>query len=432
MALCNQKRYNLDFEVYGEGFPSGREDAGRIGFSSRVAQTMYVDYNDGSPVEQYRMNADKWCHIYTYNYTGEYSSTENQESLPAGVSLKFKGREYLDGKSDDRLVSISFDNPAEIIRFSQYLLFHMKGVFAENILRYTNLLEFGISYAPYLTSLPEDLITLTNITSLSLNSNFYGTDSKYMYDYIPIGFFNLQLTALNVANVRLGESIASGKIHNLDKIYLLKDTLINLHIEGCRLYDDRLPTYVTDRILECTNIRGLGIDSNKQTKPPAFINQMTGLTWLRVGGGYSYDSDFVDWGDLSNLVNMRVFNCPVALNAPTTIPPYMKDMIQCTRFDFSGTYDTQERWDEWIDNLYAYVEQHALKDSDDSKVDTACRNCYVSNARFSAKYIVQGTYQQPIGYIENVSNGTPTSQLEKIWVLQNQYNVTVEYKDNRP
>ena len=42
--------------------------------------------------------------------------------------------------------------------------------------------------------------------------------------------------------------------------------------------------------------------------------------------------------------------------------------------------------------------------------------------------IPTGVFQAPVGYVKGVSNGNPATDLERLYVLQNQYNYTITYR----
>src|SRR5690606_23306113 len=87
------------------------------------------------------------------------------------------------------------------------------------------------------------------------------------------------------------------------------------------------------------------------------------------------------------------------------------------------SFATQADFDLFIDNIYTFVIANAPIvgiDTDQGRhmlivnYDTA----YHTNP---GNYLPTGTYQQPAGYVQGSSNGTPASQFEKVWVLVNQY-----------
>lgn len=425
MALCNKKRDRLDFTAYGEGFPSGRDD-GWFAFQSSVDQYMYVDLNDGTDVKRLKLNANNYTKIATIQNTD--SRYNPDDTVPSTGGLIYNALTYEDLNTNDRLVSVWFDDKASITDVSIYLVFHLKEEFPPGILSYTNIESFRLGYATYMTKLPSDLITLTKMKTLAIIANFSQSGSKYMEDYIPIGFFNMSLTDLTASGIKLGVAIEDGRSSNLEYVHLLKDTLTRLQISGTYMRDSSYTEEISNAIKSCTKVISLSVDSTYSTYPPLFINEMSQLTYLRVGGGYNYNNTFDTWGDLSNLTNLKTFLVDVTTSAPTSIPPYLKDMTSLIKWSLHGTYQNQTRWDEWIVNLYTYMENNIPFNDPNNSL----RGLRIEASRSNDTYIVQGTYQQPQGYVQNSSNGTPTTQLEKLWVLQNQYNITVQYSDNRP
>lgn len=433
MALCGRNKYILEFTVNDNNFPSTVDNwisNSKISFKTLISQSMYIDYGDGIVLE-YKMNALYSTVIWNYANTSTTLLVPNIGTPPDTGTLNYRGYKYDESYTGIKTVKVSFDSPSSIIGISGSFLYNIIDEFPKGILKYTGITSFEFLYCPDFSRLPNDIITLTEITNLRLANCFTNSGSGYMEDYIPLGFFNLKLSRFDIDAIKLGDGIRSGKATNLGNIKLLKDTLTYIHMEACRLSNDNISTYISDSFAELYKLESLYIGYNYFETAPSFINRIPSLKTLQIGGGYSFDSRLKYWGDLSNLINLEVLNCPIASSIETSIPSYLKDMVILRTFNVVGSYKTQQRWDEFIYNLYEYITTNAIIDHDDTQSKVSCRNMDVLASRAGDVYIIQGTYQQPTGYEQGVSNGTPTSQLEKIWVLEHQYNVSVSYTDNR-
>lgn len=436
MALCGRNKYVLEFEVKGGGFPSGTDqwlNNIKFSFKSNTEQNMYIDYNDGSVVEKYHINENSNISLYAYNNTNDVDFYDNNDlsNLPTTGDIKYKGKSFIDSSENLRIIKIRFDTPLNIISFNGAFVYDCYSI-SENILNYNSINGVSLLYMINLEKLPKDLISLRNINSLQLANCFNNSTIEYMSDYIPLGFFNLQLKSFNISGIELGDAIRNGKNTNIQHIGVLKNTLTSLEMEACRLDEENITSDILNSFSELYKIKSLYVGFNYFETTPIFINTLSSLTFLRIGGGFFYDNKLKYWGDLSNLVNLQKLHCPIARTIELIMPPYIKDMPLLTEFNIQGSYKTQERFDPFVYDMYEYITINAPIDNDDVNNKVSCRAFNVLMDRYDDEYIVQGEYQQPDGYVQGVSNGTPTSQLEKIWVLEHQYNVTVTYTDNRP
>ncbi|WP_442589199.1 hypothetical protein ACSBL2_24585 [Pedobacter sp. AW31-3R] len=265
-------------------------------------------------------------------------------------------------------------------------------------------------------------ISNPKLINLFINSSFANT-SPY-YTQIPIEIFDLPLTNLTMGGIGY-KSVTFAK-NNFDKLPLLKNTLTNLSLAETSLADTNngegpLPEQIT----ELSKLRYLACINTRHTVIPAMINQLTGLTTL----SYNYTSTLLSVGDISALTNLKTINHTNAYSISTDIPSYYaQTMVKLVTWTFSGAFRTQERMLSFIDNMYSFITSNAAISASGS---SSFRTMVISineTTNNDGTVIPEGIYQQPTEYIKDISNGNPSSSLEKIWVLVNQYAHTWTYR----
>lgn len=439
MALCGRSKYILEFTTSGDYFPmryddsydpegSSKDNIGKAAgfkFKSSSDQRITYDLNDGGEpiVVDNVANVDLGVvHYLTDGYTGRNK----------------KGRFYLDGNTGDRTIRVTFEKPLDIISFFIGYT-RLKGDLPKNLGNFINMTGWSIRYIKGggLMHIPSEVLNMKNLVFPGFTSAF-NTEASF-YTVYPIEFLDSKITNIEVSGTHQGDyanSLDTVNINNnWDKFHLLKDTLLGIKCQSSSIGDGDLRSSIVDSWVQCTNLKELVINTNYTKTPYPQLNRLTQLKSIDMGGGNGFDFVMESWGDLSALVNLETFNGATAYKTPTTMPSYWLQMPKLRRILLDWNYTEQARWDSAIDNLYTFVTSNALLSNDDETNPVVMRNQNISMTAKAVgsitEYIIQGTYQQPQGYIQGVSNGNPASQLEKIWVLANQYKVLVKYTDNR-
>lgn len=439
MALCGRNKYILEFTTSGDYFPMRYDDSfdingsstdnigviAGIKFRSRTTQRVTYDLNDGGEP------------IVVENIGGQILGVVHYKP-ETDLSNNVQGRFYQDGNSGDRIIRITFEQPLEITAL--YVGYtRIKGELPKNIGNIAELTSIDLRYLVYekFSKIPSEVLRLSNITSFIAN-NAFNTSASF-YRVYPIELLNSKLANFYSVGTKQGEYANSNNTlainNNWDKIHLLKDTVKSILVPSNNIGDGDIRSSIIDSWVQCTNLISLTIDSNKTSVLYPQLNRLTQLKAINVGGGSNIDFIMNDWGDLSDLVNLETFDGGTAYNVPTNLPRYFLNMPRLNKIIFTRCYTTQERWDIAIADLYDLVVNNAPIVNDDVTNPVSMRDQIIRMEAVAIgdwdEYIIQGTYQQPTGYVQGVSNGTPTSQLEKIWVLEHQYNVSVSYTDNR-
>lgn len=442
MALCGRNKYILEFTTSGDYFPmryddsfdingSSTDNIGRVAgfkFNSNTDQKITYDLNDGGEP------------IVVENIGGQILGVVHYKP-ETDLSNNVQGRFYQDGNSGDRIIRITFEQPLEITYFFIGYT-RLKGDLPKNLGNFINMTSWSIRYIKDggLVNIPKEVLNMRNLVNPAFVSAFNSTAP--FFKIYPIEFLNTRISSIIVNITYQGVYANSSDVvslnNNWDKFHLLNQTLMAIEVSQTNIGNGDIKPSIIDSWVQCNNLRRLTINSNRTTKPYNQLNRLTQLTFLNIGGGSDYDTTMNDWGDLSNLVNLEEFNGGTSYNTPTTMPNYWLQMPKLRKILLDWNYTTQERWDEAIENLYNFVVDNTPIVNDDVNNPIPMRNQEISmtaNAYsgigINEEYVIQGTYQQPTGYEQGVSNGTPVSQLEKIWVLEHQYNVSVSYTDNR-
>ena len=348
-------------------------------------------------------NGDVWT------FTGDFELRSRVSTIP-GVDYYV----YPDGFIKERFVTITFSAPEKVRRI------------VSNNNQFTN------------TLLPTGMVTLKGIQVIDINgigglvldipdgflllealnniqfAGIFSTSSRF-YANIPLFFFTKPLTVLAYAGAALG-SRSFGE-SNLDKIALLSETLTQLELNSNGLQDDNFGDgSLPSNFSQLVNLKIFYLTGNLYTTPPAVLNSITSIETLYIDG---MDS-LLSYGDLSALVNLRVLRIVNNGNITTNVPAFFT-AFNLKNFSANIAFRTTARLDAHIDSLYNLVIANAPivgVSTDKLRSVTASYNNISGSA---SQFPPSGTYQQPAGYVQGVSNGTPVSAKEKIWVLVNQY-----------
>lgn len=132
-----------------------------------------------------------------------------------------------------------------------------------------------------------------------------------------------------------------------------------------------------------------------------------------LGKGWEYLEEFSV--DLSNRLDVD------------NLPAYFKEMRSLRRFNFNSCTHTQQRADKFVDSFYALVTgwEHITMTqtaSDGNNNQFYGLAIYMNNSMYpNENQRPTGVEQAPEGFVRGVSDGSPTTPMEKIYVLKNNY-----------
>lgn len=307
-----------------------------------------------------------------------------------------------------RVITFVFEDYGEIEELF-FDRFNFYGAFPNEIIGAEKLRFLRVSNVNHLTSFPTDLSSLVNLREIRL-SNLGLT-----YDKIPDSFFELDLTIFRAENVfNLADPISS----NLFKVSFWKN-LEYLELGGSYI-NDYFPEDLIENPEKVTNLR---LNSNTWSDLPERLALFTNLRVLYWGTIVSTEP--VEWFDTSNLKSLSL----LIVRGNVRLDNLANDWEGLVSLETIQNIDTWEGVSAdsstIINSLYELVTNEAsiLPNGAAEPYPNRFRNMQYGRATF----IFTGAKVAPDGYIQGVSNGTPTTPGQRIYVLQNQYGHTITH-----
>lgn len=383
---------NLIFEHNQAKFPPGwwnDRTTGNISFRTSASNTIHIDFGDGSEVysEQFedtvQFRANNPIHDYTHADRYKVSIWFEYPQLIKGISISFS--DFI-GEFPNQLGLYNLETIyIHTSRFESFPETFLGGVF--------------------------NSVVLQNITSSTIN-------------YIPSWITSSRIETLRL---HLSFNLNDKNTSNLDKLVNIQG-LNTFYTSHCNITNNSIPNNWKD----ISELRTLGLGINPITEITEELNNCKQLTRLIFGiqpgaEGAHQQPHFTSWGvGVTDMNNLQALEWTHLINAPATLPTGIETATNLKRLIARAVYRTQERIDDFVDNAYTIVTNNA----DITGVNTLLRQVYLHIGYYYAPTIPDlvrptGEYQAPTGYIQGVSNGTPASAMEMIYVLVNQYDWTV-------
>lgn len=402
-----------------------------IGFYSNAPGMCEVDWGDGNK-EQFPFVKDRSGSIY-----GQYrlmfrrrdiSYRKNPDSHPWWF-YKDDGSEYIpapnhtydDGMDKERVISMSFTN--DVTKMESYrimmvgfpildmpslinIIISIPGdrtitdIPKDRIMRSVNieritLSEFGVDT---LTSIPEDWNRLTKLKdlNLSMSIDFSDTEASNIRKF-PSMWPNLEILRL-----------AGGRVRLYPKEWLSFNNLKELYLS---------PGYATSSFDPNTCPAMDEVDRiNPSLKIFSHINMWYGssASWHPYMSGKG----------LENIVRLDAFRSNTI--DVTNLPDYMYEMRSMKEFYMYLSLKTQERSDTFISSLYDKVMAFSNLTMTSTASDGKRNQFY---GLYLSIYLADnpsdkrpsGVLQAPLGFVKGQSNGSPSTPMEMIYVLMNNY-----------
>lgn len=259
------------------------------------------------------------------------------------------------------------------------------------------------------TSIPASILDLQHLTEINVLNAFGGNTD--LYDNFPdVLLFKEDGTPR--ALEMLGHTIighGDGSHVGYDRLKELAGTLTHLNITN----DAGNVTDFPEDFAELSNLEILVFDLDPaNARIPDIVDEVTSLKKIRL----NRFSQVQDLSNLSNLVNLdEITLTQVSGGALSTSLP--TDLVPFTKLKTLGVFQcyTGSRADTFVNNFYDMVVANAPISGSSSD---PFRNMAID---FRSNGTLSGTFQEPSGYSDGVSNGSPASPQEKRWVLVNQY-----------
>lgn len=156
------------------------------------------------------------------------------------------------------------------------------------------------------------------------------------------------------------------------------------------------------------------------------IGQMKSLRTLSISGIYNLNVagnpfSLLGWGDFSGATAIEEISFNWQHKMDLTFPAWLNALTSLKTFSCMASFETQQAMDDFVDSVYAFVTANASLITGNTPFRQMSIIAYDDN-RPLYSWKPSGLYQEPSGYIQGSSNGTPTTPMEKIYCLINNYN----------
>ena len=258
---------------------------------------------------------------------------------------------------------------------------------------------FLVSTHP-LQQLPDSLFNCITLTSLYLTLST-PSDDRDLWSY-----FNLdRITKLS-------------KLESLNLAATYKQTVYPKALESLTKLSTLaiIPNDVGE--LDVTNVESFGNITDLHVLYNYFFASKKGSDYFKTLAQCKADLSKIKTGDF-------VYGIPHANDRFEALPDYFNRMYSLQQIFNHFSAGTQSRVDSIVDVVYNETVKHPMTSQEDGH-----RNLwyYLSSTLYG--YTTgnpkrpTGTYQAPSGFEQGVSNGTPASQMEKVYVLTHNYSQT--------
>ena len=391
-----EKKFNtLIFRVDGDRFPkifSSFPAGGQLfEIFSSSPNTVEINWGDGN--------------VINYDFipnSGKYVFNLKKESAYI----------FEDGNTGFRDIVMTFGKTRDILRFKTIRSF-LGETFPTNILAFRDLETIALNQGAGVENFPTKLSTLTKLTAFEL--------FNAKIDILPTSLLNLPIEDLGLTNaIDLDRPFNET---NFDKLNLLQNSIKKLTLSRNGIKE--IPSSFSELYL----LEILGIDfSTVYTLGPEIYN-LQSLRLLRINGGSSgYLADFENFDKLTKLESFISYTTFSAQNMDVDVTNF-GGLIYIKNISVYGiVMNSQTKVNTFINTLYNIIEAGAEKD-DTIGGSGPFREMIIRCTRLSGTTSPTGIFQEPTGYIQNSNNGSPATPKEKIWVIVNQYNSTVNYSE---
>jgi hypothetical protein len=366
-------------------------------FYSNKPNSVTVSYGDGV-VETYDF-VQEVTGIWKFGWRGIANYYGSPQSYDPTIHY------FTDGVTAERTISFDFVdlkaiyfNPIQAIRVRKTPIEYL----------FTSITSIAISLTVEFTDIP---IISTNVTTVDFGEQ--AVETRLLK--IPDQWFEAK--NMQIFRVRDNYDFTDNISSNLFKINQWKN-LTDLRFLGCRI--TQLPL---ESINELTNLIILNLEGNRFTAIPP-IGSLPNLTQLPMFGNSLISSPVIPIWNFPKLASIQwnFTSSTVRLNY-STIPTSWAGLFSLTSVD--AFWRDNAHFNEFIDAFYILVTNGASITAGGAPTPypNRFRNIFWGKSTLS----FTGAKVAPTGYVQGVSNGTPTTQGQKAYVLQTQYNHTITH-----
>lgn len=399
-----------------------------IRFNGNSPGTVTVDWDDGN-VETFKLQYNG--SYYTVGWRSQdVDYIKNPDAVGGGWNLgidqetgqyirPLPNHRYTDGSTRERYIILTFTVEDIYTLISNTMI-----MWGFPILELPNLTSLSLSYTRYINEIP-----FIRISKLKKLTSFNLTSLGSILQYIPDSIFEMTgLTTLSISGVF---NLTDPDSSNFRKISKLKNlTSMTAWICNVTTYIKELNDLPKLEYLCISNANSsTGVDGIPTFNEVNKINQS--LTNLNViGAGYSGSGIRTSWMEEQfsgkGLQNLKQINIEYQNNLSLVLPEYLREMNSLNNIYGLNSFKSQERADTFTNNLYAYMTNWNQVTMTNKLVNGKRNQFYgltigMYASSYPYDYRPSGIYQAPSGFVKGVSNGNPTTPMEKIYVMQNNY-----------
>lgn len=407
----------------------GSDHNSTIQFRSSSPGSVTVDWDDGN-VETFQMQNNGSFYIIGWrcldvDYYKNPSSTGGGWGWgidqSTGQYIKpLPNHHYTDGETRERHIIITFT--CEDVYYFNSETVTMWGF---PILELPSLQSLTIRYTSYIKEIP--FVRLSKIKKL-ITLSFASLGDKLQF--IPDSLLEMtSLTTLDISGCFDLSNPDSSNFRNIKKLKNLKSFTaavcnITTYIKEFNDLPNLEHLYISNSNLAYYGADGIPtFDEISAINPSIKYFNVLGASFSGGGIRTSWMEKEFNGKGLGNLTYLPI---EFQNNLTLVLPEYLKEMNNLMYIYGSNSFKSQSRADTWVNNLYSYMtnwEQVTMT----NKLKNGKRNqFYGLNIDMWASsqpydYRPSGTYQAPSGFVKGVSNGNPTTPMEKIYVMENNY-----------
>lgn len=297
------------------------------------------------------------------------------------------------------------------------------------------------------------IFELQDLNNIRINYTYFDKD-------FPLSMFTYLKT---LKRLDMGNFLASTHpLQQLPDSLFNCTTLISLYLTLSTPSDDRdlWSYYNLDRITKLSKLESLDLSNTyKQTVYPKALESLTKLSTLAIKPNDVGELDVTNVESFGNITTLHIlynyffvskrgsdyfktlaqckadlskikkgyfaYGVPRANDRFETLPDYFNRMYSLQQIFDHFNAATQSRVDSIVDVVYDETIKHPMTSQEDGH-----RNLWYYLTSTLYGYSTRspkrptGTYQAPLGFEQGISNGTPASQMEKIYVLTHNYSQT--------
>lgn len=323
---------------------------------------------------------------------------------------------FQDGETGLRNITFEFSNLSALTDI-YFNYCQLSGNFPAEVVFANNLRQIYLQITRRLNSILNEVINIPSLEIYSVGRAFLVTPT-----FIPSELFNSNLKQLNVSGTILTNNTSS----NFFLINQLSDTLTFFQATGSQI--EELP----NELFECTLLYYLGLDNNNFQKIDERLNLLTNLKILHFGYvDVTVDNSLPDWNNLTKL-EVVFLASPDSSHNGFNYSDIVTNWVGLKNLSsfllFQRFCRTDAQLNAFIPSWYQLITENGFLDpSSQAAIDSGYPNQFRSISWGHSSLTVDSPIVAPSGFVQGVSNGTPTTNGERVYVLMANYSHVTPY-----